>query len=53
MFSFWEQFVLSAVMGVLSGLKKTPQNIPAFKTILIHILQDVCELLGVAPPTVP
>jgi hypothetical protein len=51
MASFWEQFILTAVMGILSGLKKTPANIPAFRTILQHIVVDSCELLGVTPPT--
>jgi hypothetical protein len=40
-------------MGVLAGLKKSPQNIPQFKTVLVHVLNDVCELLGVQPPVVP
>lgn len=48
--SFWEQFALSTAMGVLSALKKSPANIPAFKTTLQHIVTDACELLGVQPP---
>jgi len=51
--NFWEQFVLSAVVGVLTGLKKTPQQVPALKSVLVTILEATCELLGVAPPTVP
>lgn len=51
--SFWEQFILTTVLGVLAGLKKTPASIPALKTVLTHILDDLCEVLGVAPPTVP
>ena len=50
---FWEQIILMSVMGVLSGFKKSPQDVPKFKTILVHILNDICELLGVAPPVVP
>jgi hypothetical protein len=53
MFNFWEQFVLNAVMGILAGLKKSPETVPHFKTILTHIMQDSCELLGVQPPVVP
>ena len=49
--SFWEQFILTAVMGILSGLKKTPNNVPQFKTVLQHIVIDACELLQVNPPT--
>lgn len=48
--SFWEQFILTTVMGVLAGLRKAPQNIPQFKNILQHIIIDACELLGVQPP---
>lgn len=48
---FWEQFILTSVMGVLSGLKKSPANVPAFRTILQHIVIDACELLSVTPPT--
>ena len=50
---FWEQIILMSVMGVLSGFKKSPQDVHKFKTILVHILNDICELLGVAPPVVP
>ena len=49
----WEQIILMAVMGILAGLKKSPQDVPKFKSILVHILNDICELLGVAPPVVP
>lgn len=48
--SFWENFILTTVLGVLSALKKSPQNVPAFKTTLQHIVVDACALLGVAPP---
>lgn len=51
--SFWEQFILTTVMGVLSALKKDPSHVPQFKNTLVHILNDVCVLLGVTPPTVP
>jgi len=53
MFSFWEQFILTTVLGVLSALKKSPANIPQLKIVLVHILNDLCEVLGVTPPTVP
>lgn len=49
--AFWEQFILTTVMGVLAGLKKSPASIPQFKTVLQHIVIDACELLGVTPPT--
>jgi hypothetical protein len=49
-FSFWEQFVLNAAMGILAGFKKDPTKVPAFKTVLQHIVIDACELLGIAPP---
>ena len=52
-FGFWEQFILTSVMGVLSGLKKSPADIPMFKTTLTHIVQDACELLSVQPPVIP
>lgn len=48
----WEQIILTAVMGVLAGLKKSPQDVPKFKTVLVHIVTDVCELLGVQPPVI-
>ena len=51
--SFWEQFILTTVLGVLAGLKKSPTDIPGVKTVLVHILNDLCEVLGVQPPTVP
>lgn len=51
MAGFWEQFILTTVMGVLAGLKKSPAQVPALKTIIEHIVTDGCELLGVAPPT--
>lgn len=53
MFGFWEQFILNTTLGLLTSLKKSPQNIPMFKTILTHIVTDGCELLGVQPPTIP
>lgn len=53
MFNFWEMFVLNAVMGILAGLRKEPSKVPAFKNVLVHILDDVCILLGVTAPTVP
>lgn len=49
----WEQIILTAVMGVLAGLKKSPQDVPKFKAVLTHIVNDACELLGVQPPTIP
>lgn len=49
--SFWEQFILTTVMGVLAGLKKSPASVPALKSTLQHIITDACELLGVTPPT--
>lgn len=51
--SFWEQFILTTVMGVLAGFKKSPASVPQFATTLQHIVTDACELLGVAPPTFP
>ena len=51
--NFWEQFIFSTVLGVLSALKRSPQDVPKFKAILVHILDDVCMLLGVTPPVVP
>lgn len=48
--SFWEQFILTAVMGILAGLKKSPANVPHFTTILQHIVTDACQLLKVEPP---
>lgn len=51
--NFWESFILTTAMGVLAGLKKSPQNVPKFKEVLVHALNDICELLGVTPPTVP
>lgn len=50
MFGFWEQFVLHAVLGILAGLKRNPANAGAFRTILIHIVEDICVILQVAPP---
>jgi hypothetical protein len=50
---FWENFILSALLGVLSALKRSPQDVPKFKSILVHVLDDVCFLLGVTPPQVP
>ena len=49
----WEQIILTAVLGILSGFKKSPQDVPKFKVVLVHILNDVCELLMVQPPSVP
>lgn len=49
--NFWEQFILTTMMGVLAGLKKDPTHVPAFRTTLIHIVTDACALLGVEPPT--
>jgi hypothetical protein len=49
--SFWEQFILTTVMGVLAGLRKSPNNVPQFRTILQHIVTDACTLLEVTPPT--
>lgn len=51
--NFWEQFILTTVLGVLSGLKKAPTQVPALKAILVNILNDLCEVLGVTAPTVP
>ena len=51
--NFWEQFILTTGLGILAGLKKTPANVPALKTVLVHVLNDVSEILGVTPPTVP
>ena len=51
--NFWEQFILTTVMGILSALKKSPASVPVLKTVLVHVLNDVCEVLGVAAPTVP
>jgi hypothetical protein len=51
--SFWEQFILTTVMGILAGLKKDPSKVPHLKTILTHIVNDICQLLGVTPPTIP
>ena len=51
--NFWEQFILTTVLGVLTMLKKDPSKIPAVKTVLVHILTDLCEVLGVQAPTVP
>jgi len=53
MAGFWEQFILTTVMGVLAGLKKSPANIPQFKTVLEHIIIDSCALLGVEAPALP
>lgn len=53
MFDFWERFILNAFLGVLSGMKRNPLNNPAVKAILIHVLDDVCVILGVQPPVVP
>lgn len=53
MLNFWEQFILSTVLGVLSSLKRNPTQIPAVKNILVHILDDLCVILGVTPPVVP
>jgi hypothetical protein len=50
---FLENFVLTTVMGLLAGLKKAPASIPKLKTILVHVLNDVCEILGVEAPIVP
>jgi len=51
--SFWENFILTTALGILSGLKKNPLNNPQVKTILQHIVIDACEILGVQPPTFP
>jgi len=53
MASFLEQLGLSVVLALLSKLKKTPADVPGFKTVLEHIVTDACEVLGVAPPTMP
>lgn len=53
MFGFWEQFILTTVLGVLAGLKKSPAQVPGLKTVLVHILNDLCAVLGVTPPEVP
>jgi hypothetical protein len=50
---FWEQIILTSVMGILAAFKRSPQDVPKFKAILVHILTDICELLGVVPPVVP
>jgi pantothenate kinase len=50
---FWETFIMSCLLSILSALKATPAQVPVFKTVLVHILNDVCELLGVQPPAVP
>lgn len=50
MASFWENFILTTVLGVLSGLKRNPLNAPQFRTVLQHIVVDACEILGVQPP---
>lgn len=52
-FNFWESFVLNVFTGLLSALKHSPQDVPKFKNVLVHILNDVCALLGVQAPTVP
>jgi hypothetical protein len=49
----WEQIILTSALGVLAGLGKTPAQVPALKTILVHILNDLCTILGVTAPTVP
>lgn len=53
MFNFWEQFILSAFLGVLSGLKRNPLTNPTVKAVLVHVLDDVCQILGVQAPVVP
>ena len=51
MSGFWESFILNNVLILLTGLKKSPDQVPAFKTVLQHIVVDACELLQVQPPT--
>lgn len=53
MFGFWENFILNAFLGVLSGLKRNPLNNPTVKAVLVHVLDDVCTILGVTAPVVP
>jgi len=53
MFTFWEQMAINIVMTVLQQLKVDPTRKPLFKSILVHIMTDCCEILGVAPPVVP
>jgi len=50
MFGFWENFILSTVLGVLAGLKRDPSKVPMLRNILIHIVDDICVILQVAPP---
>lgn len=49
-FDFWENFVLSSVLGIITSLRKSPSDIPKFQTVLIHIITDGCALLGVPAP---
>ena len=51
--ALWEQLILSTALGVLTALGKTPEKIPVLKTILVHILNDLCQILGVTAPVVP
>lgn len=53
MFSFWEQFALSTFIALLAQLKRSPNDVPKFKSVLVHALDDICILLQVTPPTVP
>jgi hypothetical protein len=52
-YSWIEELGITVMMGILTKLKKDPSNVPKFKLVLTHIVNDACEILGVVPPTIP
>jgi hypothetical protein len=52
-FTFWEQIAINIFLSILMQLKVDPARKPLFKSILVHVVNDACEILGVTPPTIP
>ena len=52
-FSFWEQMAINIFLSILMQLKIDPSKSPKFKSVLVHVVMDSCEILGVTPPTIP
>ena len=51
--NFWESMILNTALGILSGLKRNPLVNPEVRTILLHIQQDVGEILDTSTPATP